>query len=158
MRRLLLITGLITATLFVFAGAASAQNYGGFSVTASKTSVAPGDTITISGTGARPNSTLTATINGRTIGSGTASATGSFSFNVTIPSDVAGAVTVSVTDGTAADVGAVTLTVASTSAEGLARTGSSDAIPATTIAIGLITAGAVALGVSRRRRHSKSAA
>jgi hypothetical protein len=158
MRRVLLIAGLVTASFFVFAGAARAQDYGGFSVTASKTTVVPGDTVTISGSGARPNSTVTATINGRSIGLGTASATGTFSFTVTIPSDVAGAVTVSVTDGSAANVGSVTLTVASTSVEGLARTGSSDAIPATTIAIGLITAGAVALGISRRRRHSKTAA
>jgi flagellar basal body rod protein FlgF len=157
-RRLLLIAGLITATFFVFGGPARAADYAGLSVTASQTNVAPGDTITISGTGARPNSTVTATINGKSIGSGTASATGTFSFSVTIPSDVSGTVTVSVSDGSSAGVGSVTLTVASTSAQPLARTGSSNAVPATTLAVGLITAGVVALGLSRRRRHSKTVA
>ncbi|HEX2383310.1 MAG TPA: LPXTG cell wall anchor domain-containing protein [Acidimicrobiales bacterium] len=157
-RRVLLIAGLITASLFFFAGPARAADYGGFHVTASKTNVVPGDTITISGDGAKPGSAVSAIVNGVVIGSGTASATGSFSFTATVPTGVAGAVTVSVSDGDAADAGTLTLTVASTSTEGLPRTGSSDTIPATTVAIGLITAGAVALGISRRRRHGKTTA
>ncbi len=158
MRRVVLIASLITATFFVFAGAARAQDYGGCTATASATNVAPGDTVTISGTGAAPNGTVTASVNGSSIGSGTASATGSYSFTATVPTGVSGAVSVSVACGDPSIVAALTLTVASTSGAGLARTGSSDAIPATTIAIGLITAGAVVLGVSRRRRHSKTAA
>jgi len=43
------------------------------------------------------------------------------------------------------------------SATGLARTGSSSSFPTAAVGIGLVTAGAVALGISRRRHHSKTA-
>jgi LPXTG-motif cell wall-anchored protein len=158
-RRVLLIAGLITASLFFFAGPARAQDYGGCSATASKTNVVPGDQITVSGSGAQANAAVTASVGGTRIGSGTASATGSFSFSATVPTNASGTVSVSVAcGGDPARVASLTLTVAVTSAGGLPRTGSSDTIPATTVAIGLITAGAVALGISRRRRHGKTAA
>jgi hypothetical protein len=164
MRRVVLIAGLITATFLVFAGPAHGQSYAGITATASTTDVAPGGTITISGAGATPNCTVAATENGTRIGSGTASSTGSFSFSVTVLAAV-GTETVTVGCEGSSAVASLTLTVGAappgpvvTSPGGLARTGSSDAIPATTIAIGLITAGAVVLGLSRRRRHSKTAA
>jgi LPXTG-motif cell wall-anchored protein len=155
-RRVLLIAGVITASLFFFAGPARAQTYSGCKATASKTNVLPGDQITVSGTGATAGP-VSASISGANVGSGTASATGSYSFSATVPTSASGTVSMSVNCGSAG-VAAVTLTVGVTSAEGLPRTGSSDTMPATTVAIGLITAGAVALGISRRRRHSKSAA
>jgi hypothetical protein len=160
LRRVLLIVGLITASFAVFAGPARAQDYGGCTATASTTTVAPGDTITISGSGAAANGTVSASVNGTQIGSGTASATGSYSFSATVPAGVSGTLSVSVACGDPSLVASLTLTVsgAVTSSSGLARTGSSDAIPAATVAIGLITAGAVALGISRRRRHSNTAA
>jgi len=158
MRRVVLIASLITATFLVFAGPAQGANYGGCSAAASTTSVSPGDTVTISGSGAKANGTVTASVNGTSIGSGTASATGSYSFSATVPAGVSGTVTVSVACGDPTLVASLTLTVASTSPTGIVRTGSSDAIPATAIAIGLITVGAALLGVSRRRSHSKTAA
>jgi len=156
-RRVLLIAGVITASLFFFAGPARAQDYGGCTATASKTNVLPGDQITVSGSGATASGPVSASISGTSVGSGTATASGSFSFGATVPTSASGTVSMSVNCGSAGTA-AVTLTVAVTSSEGLPRTGSSDTIPATTIAIGLITAGAVALGISRRRRHSNTAA
>jgi len=87
-RRVLFIAGLVFATLFMFAGHASAQSYGGTPTTVAPTT-APGPTVVSGG--------------------------------------------------------------------GLARTGSSNAFPTAAIGIGLVTAGAVALSVSRRRRGSNPA-
>jgi LPXTG-motif cell wall-anchored protein len=155
-RRVLFVAGLVMATFFVFAGPARAD-YGGCNATASVTNVSPGDKITISGTGAEPNGAVSASVGGTSIGSGTASATGTFSFSATVPSTASGTISVSVNCGDGAGVDALTVTVASTSAEGLPRTGSSDAKPATMLGIGLVTAGALALGISRRRRHNHAA-
>src|SRR5262245_54683018 len=96
MRRVLLIASLTMATFLVFAGTASAQSYAGFTVTASTTNVTPGETITLSGSGARANCALSAVVNGVQIGSGTAGATGAFTFTVTVPTDAAGSVPVTV--------------------------------------------------------------
>jgi LPXTG-motif cell wall-anchored protein len=156
-RRVLFVAGLVLATFFVFAGSARAD-YGGCNATASVTNVTPGQQITVSGTGAEPNGAVSASVGGTTIGSGKATATGSYSFSATIPANAAGTVSVSVSCGDGGGVDALTVTVASTSSEGLARTGSSDTMPAATLGIGLVTAGAVALGISRRRRHNNSAA
>ena len=64
MRRVILIASLITATFFVFAGPARAADYAAARVTASNTTVAPGDTVTISGTNAKAKGTVTASVNG----------------------------------------------------------------------------------------------
>jgi LPXTG-motif cell wall-anchored protein len=156
-RRVLFIAGLAFASLVFFAGPARAD-YGGCNATASVTNVSPGQQITVSGTGAEPNGAVSASIGSTQIGSGTASATGTYSFSATIPSTASGTVTVSVSCGDGGGVDALTITVASTSENGLARTGSSDAMPFTTMGIGLVTAGALVLVVARRRRHNKIAA
>ena len=161
-RRVLVIASLVGATFFAFAGTAQAQDYGGCTATASKTTVAPGDTVTISGSGATANGTVTASVNGTSVGSGTASASGTFSFTATIPANVSGTISVSVNCGGSAGVEGLTLTVsgtaATTSTSGLARTGSSDTFPAAAVGIALVGAGGLALIFARRRRHGDTPA
>jgi LPXTG-motif cell wall-anchored protein len=158
-RRVLVIASLAAATVFAFAGTAQAQTYGGCTATASKTTVAPGDVVTISGTGATANGTVTASVNGTAVGSGTASASGTFSFSATIPANVSGTISVSVNCGGSAGVLGLTLTVSGTAAattttSGLARTGTSDTFPFAAVGIALVGVGGLVLLFSRRRRHS----
>jgi hypothetical protein len=69
MRRVVLITLFVAAIgSFALASHAGAQSYGGCQATASSTSVAPGDTITVSGTGAAPEGTVVASIGDSDVG------------------------------------------------------------------------------------------
>src|SRR6476620_2535112 len=138
---------LVFASLVTFAGTAHAD-YGGCHASASKSTVAAGESITISGTGARPAAMVTAAIGGTSIGSAAATTTGTFSFAAKVPTNATGTVTVSVNCCLGAGTDSLTLTVASSTSTPLARTGSDTGAMAT-VAISLVAAGAILLGYSR---------
>jgi LPXTG-motif cell wall-anchored protein len=156
-RRTVLMTGVLVAALgLAFATPAHGQEYGGCNATASDTDVSPGDTITIEGSGASAGGTVTASIDGAVVGSGTADASGNFSFDVTIPATASGSEQLTVDCGGTANVAGITLTVSGTAPtdgatddDELPRTGDQSTGPAAALAIALIGAGGLAYVAAR---------
>ncbi len=147
LRRILLTGALVFSTgSAVLATSAGAQSYGGCAATVSDTTPGAGDTVTVEGSGAADNGPVTASVDGTEVGSGTASSTGTFSFDATIPDSASGSVTLTVSCG-GTSVEALTITVGAP----LARTGSSSTLPLTLAALGAIGVGGAALAASRRR-------
>jgi LPXTG-motif cell wall-anchored protein len=156
-RRILMLSVLtIAAGAVAFASPAGAQNYGGCNATVTDDTPAAGQTVTVSGSGGHPNGAVSAAVAGTTVGSGTADASGNFSFPATIPASATGTITLDISCGAGAGVDAITLTI-SAGGQPLPVTGSSDTIPLTTIAIVMLTLGGIVLVIARRRTKSHSA-
>jgi len=134
------------------AAPAHAQQYQGCQATVSDVTVAPGQTITVTGSGADPGDTVTAAINS-TIGSGDADANGNFSFPATVPADLSpGTYTLTVRCGDGATDIIIEVGLIPVSTGPVPRTGSNSPLPFAKLGIALIAAGGLALAVSRRRR------
>jgi uncharacterized repeat protein (TIGR01451 family) len=132
----------------------SGPGYGGCNVTVSDSTPSPGQTITVDGTGAAAAATVTAKIGATTVGSGTADASGRFSFRARVPASVRGTVIMSVSCGGDA-VASVNLTVASPiQRPGLPRTGAASTLALTALGLIVLNLGSLALTASRKRRSA----
>ena len=162
-RALSMLVGAAALSLML-ASAASAQipGYGGSpSVTfqVDDSTVVAGQSVVASGTGCGAGDTVTFSIDGTTLGTTTASSTGTYSSTVTIPDLPDGTYTLNATCGS--DVLGLSITVgngggslgASTGSGGLARTGSNLMAPVGVGTIAVVLGGAAVYG-SRRRRQS----
>jgi LPXTG-motif cell wall-anchored protein len=164
-RRTMLVVAVVATLTALGAPRAEAQPYppGGFFIAFSVTTVVPGQTITISGS-MTPGATSITFVFASTptnLGSVTPAADGTFSADVTIPTDAtAGSHTITATDSTGLEItGALTVVSsagagAGAGAGGLPRTGDQTSIPLTRLAALLVAAGGAALFVARRRRAS----
>ncbi len=146
---------ILIATSFAFAATASAQSYGTTSVSGSDTTPAPGQTITVSGTGCPPNSQVNFLFDGSPAGGTTSGADGSYSGEVTVPSDASSG-THQITVECGAVVMGLEITVSpAASGAAIPRTGSSSTIPMTSVGLGLLAVGGLFVVAARRRRaHS----
>jgi hypothetical protein len=139
------------------------DNYQGCGAVLSDVSVEPGQTITVSGNGAAPNTEVSATLDGTVIGTGTADASGVYSFEATIPQNTsAGSHTIGVSCGPGGGIQGVSVEVlgsgASRGGTGVASTGSGSTIPLSRAAIALIAVGGLFVAVARRRRAAAAPA
>jgi hypothetical protein len=176
MRRAVLLLAALFAVAAIAATPASAQAGQGSDddytsncspLTLSKTSVNPGDTITVSGTAAVGGETVFIGLDDSTLLGSTSAApfTHEFSVTVTIPAGTkAGNHTISAFQDNAegCDDQVSTVAVASTSVtppagEPLARTGSNSTMPLVRLGFGLLAAGGMAIFVSRRRKTAATA-
>jgi len=139
-------------------------------ITISATVVPPGAELTVTATGLDAGTTATGTLNSTPValGSKTVSANGSVFFTFKVPLDFTGQHSVTVqgiSNGRPVTL-SVSFRVVTAEAGGavtrpgntLARTGSDSAIPATSVGIALLGAGATAIYVSKRRRRAPAAA
>jgi LPXTG-motif cell wall-anchored protein len=153
-RRILLIAAAVLAIGFATSATAGAGgNYGGCTATVSDTTPEPGQSVTVSGSGAADGGAVSASVDGTEVGSGTADATGNFTFTATIPASASGEVSLVVSCGANRGEAPVTLTVVAGSSE-LPATGSSSTMPLTTLALGALAVGGVALGAARLKARS----
>jgi LPXTG-motif cell wall-anchored protein len=157
-RRILMLTA---AVLVATVGVAEARPGGystGGTITVDDSTVSPGQVVKVSGTGCAPGSTVTLQFVGPPAGTPvntTAGSDGSFSGNVTIPTNAtAGANSIRATCGSLVQNVTVTVSVGGT---GLARTGTDSSLPLTTIGIGLVAAGGFVVLIARRRRVASPA-
>ena len=138
-----------------------AQYQGSASFGASVTSAAPGSTITFSGSGWPANASIPISVNGASVGSATADASGHFSFTYTVPSSATGTLSASAACGSfvlSASVsisGTVTsVTVVTTNGGTSLPVTGSPAIGLAQIALALLAAGGLVVLVSRRRSRT----
>lgn len=152
---------LAAVLLFVTVGAAQAQTYppGANTITASDTSVTPGQAVVLGIQVCRPAATATFDLDAATrLASATANSSGVASATVTIPaSTTAGTHTIqgecTAPNGTQL-VQVLSITV--TGGTGLPVTGASNTTPMTQIAIGAIAAGGLLVLVAKRRHDNKA--
>lgn len=181
----LLVCGAIWVQWVAPAGAQTPSpnsNYQGCQAFVSDVTVVPGQTVTISGSGANSGDVVAVQLSGTpgNIGSGTADATGNFSFPVTIPDAIApGVHTFSVPCGPDGGVASLTITVSgpgtgpgTTSGGGvgngsattsvgsgsLPRTGTDNVIPLVKLGIAFVALGGLILAATRRRRWAREPA
>lgn len=172
MRRAVLLLAALLAVAAIAATPASAQAGAGADddyttgcspLTLSKTSVAPGETITVSGTAAIGGAKVFIGLDDKTPLATTTAApfTHAFSASVTIPAGTtAGSHTISAfQDGAGACTNQVATVTVSAGAvtPPLARTGSSNTMPLIRLGFGLLAAGGMAIFVARRRKSSVTA-
>jgi hypothetical protein len=135
----------------------------------SSSSLAPGESVTVSGTAATGGATIAIVLNGATLlGTTTSGASNHFfSATVTIPADApAGSNSIQAFQigdssdpivGCPAQVAGLEIVRPAAPTEPLARTGSNSTLPLARLGFGLLAAGGLAMLVSRRRRASVSA-
>ncbi len=174
-RRSLIVVAVIAAVSVAALGPASvagAQQYppGAFFLTVSDTTVFPGQTITVSGAVTPGATTVSFTFFSvaQSVGDVTPAADGTFSADVTIPTDAeVGSHTLVANDNTGLEVSASLTVVAAgggaagagaTGAGDLPRTGDDTSIPLARIAIVLVAAGGAVLFFARRRRSTSDTA
>jgi hypothetical protein len=151
---------LAAVLLIAMAGTAAAQAYppGGNTITANDTTVAPGDSITLTAQIFRPGSVVTFTMGSVVLGTATANSSGVASLTTTIPAGTApGTHTIQAT-GTSSTGAPLTVVLSITVAAGgtgLPVTGSPSTAPMTQIAIGAVAAGGLLLLLANRRRSAK---
>lgn len=146
-RRMAAVTALMV--MVVFAGSAAAQTYTTGSVGADDTTPAPGDTVRLTGSGCPPNSPVTFAIDGNPAGGTTSDGNGNFAGDVTAPTQP-GEHSVTATCGS--QVLGLVIEVGAVSGSGLPRTGSSSALPLTSIGVALLAVGGLFVLQARRRR------
>ncbi len=154
-RRLILVSACLLATTGVaLSSPAGAQSYAGCVATISTNTPTAGEVVTVEGTGATANGTVTASLDGASIGSGTATDAGAFSFSATIPATAKGDQTVDVDCGNA--VLGLDITVGATpGAPTLPETGS-ESLPLAGMGLAALTIGVVVLMGARLRSKSAS--
>ena len=152
LRRILLAAAaVVTVGAVSMAPAGAGGNYGGCSATVSDTTPSAGQVVTVTGSGAADNGPVTATFGDAEVGTGTADAQGNFEFDATIPSDASGEGSLEVDCGT----GVFPIVLSITGAPGsIPRTGSSNTTPMVAIGLGAVAAGAVLVGVARKRSRT----
>jgi LPXTG-motif cell wall-anchored protein len=160
-RRFTVLVSVIACVITSTAVMAFAQNYPPHRPTCSVSqgTVAPGESITVSGTNWRPNFTVTIALKGDGIlGTATANAQGSFSTIVTIPSDAPTGSTQIMCRGQKRNGGALvlgtTITIVAAAGGGItAFTGAQIEIWMI-LAVALLVVGLGLILISRRRRTS----
>lgn len=163
MRRIFFFAGLVAAISLLCSGPAFAYGPNAPSVTTNTSSVTPGGTLVVTGTGFEPNSLITLVLHSDpvTLGTVTANANGSFTDEVTVPSDTPpGDHTIIASDTygdtasteivvTAAVTGANSTT--SSGGSGLAFTGADIAALTSVGAVALALGGMLVLATRKRR-------
>ncbi|MSO88319.1 MAG: LPXTG cell wall anchor domain-containing protein [Acidimicrobiia bacterium] len=159
-RRLLLALAFLVAAVGVAAasptGAATQQSYAGCVATISSETPTAGEVVTVEGTGATASGTVTASLDGKSIGYGTATDAGAFSFSATIPATANGDQTVDVDCGDAVVVVLdITVGAATPGSPTLPATGS-DSLPLAGMGLAALAIGIVVLIGARLRSKSAS--
>lgn len=142
------------ATVFVLAGPARAQDYGGGTLVVSDSTLRPGEPFEVRGTIAcRPGAPVNVSFDGSLLGTTTADGQGFFTFQGTVPSNAQPGTSVIAAE-CEGGVQSVNVTILGSAAP-LPRTGASDSTgDYVRAALTLLAGGLGAVVIARRRRAS----